>query len=140
MTQTTKTGILFSLFHNKDKLCQHILLFSGKGRPCSKHLFLFLSQFNQVTLSEKLRQRNTKSIADTLQCGNRGCSVSVENVCDCGLRKARGNGKSIPLDLSYNYLSELPDDFYARTLPYLSGMDLSYNRFSSFPTDRKSVV
>ena len=43
------------------------------------------------------------------------------------------------LDLSYNYLSELPDDFYARTLPYLSGMDLSYNRFSSFPTKPLSI-
>ena len=65
-----------------------------------------------------------------------------------------GNGmKSIPegslqgenaflleaLDLSYNYLSELPDDFYARTLPYLSGMDLSYNCFSSFPTKPLSI-
>ncbi len=43
------------------------------------------------------------------------------------------------LDLSYNYLSELPDDFYARTLPYLAGLDLSYNRFSSFPTKPLSI-
>lgn len=37
------------------------------------------------------------------------------------------------LDLSYNYLSKLPDDFYAITLPYLTGLDLSYNSFSEFP-------
>ncbi|MBO7230623.1 MAG: DUF4458 domain-containing protein [Bacteroidaceae bacterium] len=37
------------------------------------------------------------------------------------------------LDLSYNLLSKLPDDFYAITLPYLSGLDLSYNCFSEFP-------
>ena len=37
------------------------------------------------------------------------------------------------LDLSYNYLSKLPDDFYAITLPYLSGLDLSFNCFSEFP-------
>ena len=43
------------------------------------------------------------------------------------------------LDLSYNYLTELPDDFYARTLPYLAGMDLSYNSFSSFPTKPLSI-
>ena len=43
------------------------------------------------------------------------------------------------LDLNNNYLSELPDDFYARTLPYLSGLDLSYNRFSSFPTKPLSI-
>ena len=37
------------------------------------------------------------------------------------------------LDLSYNYLSSLPDDFYSTTLPYLSGLDLSFNSFSEFP-------
>ncbi len=37
------------------------------------------------------------------------------------------------LDLSYNYLSKLPDDFYSTTLPYLSGLDLSYNCFAEFP-------
>ena len=37
------------------------------------------------------------------------------------------------LDLSYNYLSSLPDDFYSTTLPYLAGLDLSYNCFSEFP-------
>jgi Leucine-rich repeat (LRR) protein len=43
------------------------------------------------------------------------------------------------LDLSYNYLSKLPDDFYARTLPYLAGLDLSYNCFSEFPTKPLSI-
>lgn len=37
------------------------------------------------------------------------------------------------LDLSYNYLSELPEDFDARTLPYMTGLDLSFNSFSEFP-------
>ena len=37
------------------------------------------------------------------------------------------------LDLSYNYLSKLPDDFYSTTLPYLAGLDLSFNSFSEFP-------
>ena len=37
------------------------------------------------------------------------------------------------LDLSYNYLKKLSDDFYAVRLPYLTGLDLSYNRFSEFP-------
>lgn len=43
------------------------------------------------------------------------------------------------LDLSYNKLSKLPDDFYARTLPYLMGLDLSYNCFSEFPTKPLSI-
>ncbi|MCF0176738.1 MAG: hypothetical protein HUJ94_07860, partial [Bacteroidales bacterium] len=40
------------------------------------------------------------------------------------------------LDLSYNKLKELPSsDFYARNLPYLYGVDLSYNCFDYFPTE-----
>lgn len=37
------------------------------------------------------------------------------------------------IDLSYNKLTELPDDFFAHNLPYLAGIDLSYNSFSTFP-------
>ena len=59
-----------------------------------------------------------------------------------------GNGmKSIPegsmkgkyakflqtLDLSYNKLTDLPKDFWADNLPYLYGIDLSFNCFEEFP-------
>ncbi|MBR2351347.1 MAG: DUF4458 domain-containing protein [Alistipes sp.] len=37
------------------------------------------------------------------------------------------------LDLSYNRLSDLPDEMNATHLPYLYGVELSYNRFSEFP-------
>lgn len=37
------------------------------------------------------------------------------------------------LDLTRNHLTELPSDFNNRKLPYLTGLDLSYNRFESFP-------
>lgn len=37
------------------------------------------------------------------------------------------------LDLTYNKLTKLPEDFYATNVPYLYGVDLSYNSFSSFP-------
>lgn len=47
------------------------------------------------------------------------------------------NGKYTPslrsMDFTYNQLKELPDDFAAEKLPYLYGIDLSYNSFSSFP-------
>ena len=36
-------------------------------------------------------------------------------------------------DFSYNRLTKLPDDFHAGNMPYLYGMDLSFNRFSEFP-------
>lgn len=37
------------------------------------------------------------------------------------------------LDLQYNNLTELPEDFNAEHLPYLYGVDLSYNSFAEFP-------
>ena len=37
------------------------------------------------------------------------------------------------LDLSYNNLTDLPKDFWADNLPYLYGIDLSYNCFEEFP-------
>ncbi len=38
-------------------------------------------------------------------------------------------------DLRFNKLTELSEDFRATTIPYLSGIDLSYNCFSQVPTD-----
>ena len=37
------------------------------------------------------------------------------------------------LDLSYNKLTDLPSDLWATNLPYLYGIDLSYNSFKEFP-------
>ena len=37
------------------------------------------------------------------------------------------------LDFSYNDLSELPNTLHAGTVPYLYGVELSYNEFSKFP-------
>lgn len=37
------------------------------------------------------------------------------------------------LDLRFNKLSELPEDFDATKMPFLYGIDLSYNRFTAFP-------
>ena len=39
------------------------------------------------------------------------------------------------IDLRFNRLSELPDDFRATTIPYLQGFDISYNRCAKFPTN-----
>ncbi len=43
------------------------------------------------------------------------------------------------IDLSFNKLNKLPEDFYARTIPYLTAIDLSYNRFDHFPTEPLSI-
>lgn len=37
------------------------------------------------------------------------------------------------VDLSYNKLTDLPKDFWSTNMPYLYGIDLSYNTFSEFP-------
>ena len=37
------------------------------------------------------------------------------------------------LDLSYNKLTKLPRDMHAANLPYLYGVDMSFNSFSAFP-------
>lgn len=49
------------------------------------------------------------------------------------------------LDLTYNQLSKFPDDFNAVNVPYLYGLDISYNRFNAFPfqplnVDRLTVL
>ena len=36
-------------------------------------------------------------------------------------------------DFSYNRLKDLPKDFHAGNMPYLYGVDLSFNRFEHFP-------
>ena len=43
------------------------------------------------------------------------------------------------LDLTYNKLSSLTDDFYVINMPILYGLDLSYNRFSKFPSQPLSI-
>ena len=43
------------------------------------------------------------------------------------------------LDLTYNKLSSLTDDFYVINMPVLYGLDLSYNQFSKFPTQPLSI-
>lgn len=39
----------------------------------------------------------------------------------------------VSLDLSYNQLSKLPREMHAGNMPYLYGVDLSFNRFTEFP-------
>lgn len=43
------------------------------------------------------------------------------------------------LDLTYNNLTDLPNDFLANNIPYLYGIDISYNSFSHFPFEPLNV-
>ncbi len=44
------------------------------------------------------------------------------------------------LDLSYNKLTKLSDDFYPTRLPYMTGLDLSYNMFDEFPYEPLNIT
>lgn len=60
----------------------------------------------------------------------RGCSLE-------GFEKKCFVGKTVvdisSLDLSYNHLKKLSDEMIATNMPYLYGIDISYNRFTNFP-------
>lgn len=43
------------------------------------------------------------------------------------------------IDLRFNQLTELPEDFNATKMPYLYGLDLSYNRFNLFPFEALDI-
>lgn len=63
----------------------------------------------------------------------------LETIPENSLKDANGNFKNsyllTSIDLRFNKLRSLSDDFRATTLPYLTNMDVSYNRFSKFPTE-----
>lgn len=62
----------------------------------------------------------------------------MTEIPEYSLRSKEGNYKNTHLltviDLRFNKLTKLSDDFRATTLPYLKNIDLSYNCFSKFPT------
>ncbi|MBE6209355.1 MAG: DUF4458 domain-containing protein [Rikenellaceae bacterium] len=45
----------------------------------------------------------------------------------------KNSANLVSFDLSYNKLTSLPDKFHAGNMPYLYGVDLSFNSFSKFP-------
>ncbi len=60
----------------------------------------------------------------------RGCQVEeIEEGCFDG----KYSNYLVSFDLSYNHLKDLPKDFTADKLPYLYGLDVSFNSFSEFP-------
>lgn len=62
----------------------------------------------------------------------RGCEISE---FPKGALGGKYTSLLLSLDLSYNHLSDLPDDFSAENLPYLYGVELSHNRFSEVPLE-----
>ncbi len=72
--------------------------------------------------------------------GDSDSEVSYIILRGCGLTEfpegcfeGKYSSRQISFDLTYNRLTDLPDDFSADTLPYLYGLDLSQNAFAKFP-------
>ena len=63
----------------------------------------------------------------------RGCQLeSFRDSCFCYPNSVHLTS----FDLSYNRLDDLPKDFHAGNIPYLYGLDISYNKFSIFPYEQ----
>lgn len=111
----------------------------GSNIKCSMDQYKGINA-STVTLSyNKIKKFPTELFASgspisTIDLSNNLMTSIPEN----SLKPKNGNYKNTYLltiiDLRFNKLTSLSDDFRAATLPYLSNMDVSYNCFSKFPT------
>ena len=106
-----------------DEICEGEKSGSYKGIKCKT-----------FTLSMNPLKRYPKALADS----NSLFEYIVASACQietipegCFSHKNAINHMSF--DLSYNRLTKFPKDFHAGNMPYLYGMDISFNRFSNFP-------
>lgn len=111
----------------------------GSNIKCSMDQYKGINA-STVTLSyNKIKKFPTELFASgspisTIDLSNNLMTSIPEN----SLKPKNGNYKNTYLltiiDLRFNKLTSLSDDFRATTLPCLSNMDVSYNCFSKFPT------
>lgn len=111
----------------------------GKNINCSMDEFKGINA-GTITLSYN---RITKFPTELFASGSPISTIDLSNnemtsIPENSLKPKEGNYKNTYLlttiDLRFNKLSSLSDDFRATTLPYLSNMDVGYNCFSKFPT------
>ena len=112
-----------NLIGSEDEICEGEKDGSYKGIKCKT-----------FTLSLNPLKKYPKALADS----NSLFEYIVASACqieeipeECFSHKNAVNHMSF--DFSYNRLKKLPKDFHAGNMPYLYGMDLSFNRFSAFP-------
>lgn len=72
--------------------------------------------------------------------GTSGSSISYLKIDGNGMEKISKEAiegkytyRTTTISMAYNKLKSLPDEFDSLTFPYLSGIDMSYNRFDYFP-------
>ncbi len=112
----------------------------GSVNFAANRIAKFPDDFNGILVNTLTLSGNRIETFPTSLLSGTNSYVSYLIMRSCGLKeipKGSFDGKYasslISMDLTYNRLTELPEDFTADNLPYLYGMDLSYNAFSKFP-------
>ena len=83
--------------------------------------------YNQLTTWPKEFSDSESAVSAYMLAGNKISEVKKEDI------EHKYSYLTTTIDLSYNVLSSLPNNFDALTYPFLYGLDLSYNRFTDFP-------
>ena len=137
---------LFSCTHNK--LTEVPDIFNAKSVNIMKDIDFSYNQITGFENGDKHRGINATSVSLSYNKLEEMPAVLFKTGSPMTVLVLSGNGmKRIPegsmtgkyshylqtLDLSYNKLTDLPSDLWATNLPYLYGIDLSYNCFSEFP-------
>ena len=113
---------------------------AGKNISCSEIDFKGINA-STISLSNN---EITKFPTELFSKGSPITTIDLSNnlmteIPENSLKPKNGNYKNTHLlsviDLRFNKLTKLSDDFRATTLPYLQNMDVSYNCFSKFPTE-----
>ena len=111
----------------------------GSNIKCSMDQYKGINA-STVTLSyNKIKKFPTELFASgspisTIDLSNNLMTSIPENSLKPKNRNYKNTYLLTIIDLRFNKLTSLSDDFRATTLPYLSNMDVSYNCFSKFPT------
>lgn len=112
----------------------------GNNIKCSASDFKGINA-STISLSNN---KITKFPTELFSSGSPITTIDLSNnlmteIPENSLKPKDGNYKNTHLlsviDLRFNKLTKLSDDFRATTLPYLQNMDVSYNCFSKFPTE-----
>lgn len=111
----------------------------GKNINCSMEDYKGINASTVSLSNNQISKFPTELFATGSPIGTINLSGNeMTSIPENSLKPKNGNYKNTHLltviDLRFNKLTSLSDDFRATTLPYLSNMDISYNCFSKFPT------
>ena len=138
----------FNFSNNKLKLIPNI--FDAESRYIMGSLNFSNNQITGVEDPENFKGINASSVAlennriekfpkEIFSAGSPITELNMSGNLLTEIPKGSLQGKNAYLletfDLRFNKLTKLSEDFRATTLPYISGLDLSYNCFSQVPAD-----